>query len=420
MTTARLDRPSCLRSSTADWVVNPSEEGLVGPSAPNWFELDRDPRASVVKSGRHRQTWRVALNDRVIFAKVFDTRRGNVLGRLAFALGLGTSHREWQASRAAECRGVRAVRCLGLGVDRRQRGRAVLLSEGLPNAISLGQAWEEASSRRDTALSLIQAVAKLFAAAHDRGFVHRDAHPGNILVQPTADDGCEAMFIDVHGAYLFHHQPSKRCVVRSLAQLDHYFHRRATRMQRWRFLRSYLTLRQSFAERSERRGFSRDLLSSISRARAAHAATLARQRDRRIRRNGKYFITTALGQGWKGIFVLMLERRHAFPEAHVPDRSEHDWRNLLQAVFMSDGWQCNDDRFAIHGVHVERARPIGIRARMSWSLIGSPQRREFVQSHQLRHRDIPSELLLACLEHRSAAGLIDEAILVRATTSLKS
>jgi hypothetical protein len=161
--------------------------------------------------------------------------------------------------------------------------------------------------------------------------------------------------------------------------------------------------------------FNRELLASIARARATHAAALARQRDRRILRNGKYFTTITLGDGWKGTFVLQLERRHAFPEPAVPDRSEHDWRNLLQAVFMSDGWQRNDDTLAVHGVYVERARPIGIRARMFWSLIRSPQRKEFIRSHRRRHRDIANELILACLEHRSAAGLIDESILVRAT-----
>ena len=50
---------------------------------------------------------------------------------------------------------------------------------------------------------------------------------------------------------------------------------------------------------------------------------------------------------------------------------------------------------------------------MLWSLAGSLHRKEFIRSHRLRHRDMASELILACLEHRSPVGLIDETILVR-------
>lgn len=407
-----------------DWVVNGDRQGaLLGPSAPNWFELDREPRATLVKSGHHRRTWRVSLNDKVIYAKVFDAQRGDPFSRLAYALGLGAAHREWRASRAAEWRGVPAVRCLALGADRRRQGAVVLLTEALPNAIPLSQAWERGASTRATETlrfrsGLIEAVARLFASAHNRGFVHRDAHPSNILVQPKAYAGWEVSYVDLHGAYLFNNTASTRCAVRSLAQLDHYFQRRATRSQRLRFLQSYVSLRHSFNVNSERRMFFRELLSSIARSRATHAAALARQRDRRIHRNGKYFGTIALGDGWKGTFVLQLERRHAFPEPTVPDRSEQDWRNLLQAVFTSDGRLRNDDTLAAHGVCVERARPIGIRARMFWSLIRSSQREEFIRSHRLRHRDIANELILACLEHRSTAGFYcDETILVRATPS---
>src|SRR3990172_7270821 len=107
-----------LRSAKADWNVRRERQGLVmGSSAPRWFELDHDPRATLMKSSHRRRTWRVTLPDGVIFAKVFDARRGNLFRRVAGLIGLGTPHREWRSSMAAEWRGVPAIRCLGLGVD---------------------------------------------------------------------------------------------------------------------------------------------------------------------------------------------------------------------------------------------------------------------------------------------------------------
>ncbi len=418
-TTASTERPLRLYSSMADWVLNAAESGLVGSPvqesilALDWFELARDPRATLVKSSHHRQTWRVLLGDGLIFAKVFDTDRGNLLGRLAYALGLGTAQREWRAACAAGRRGVPSVRFLGLGVDRRKRGRAVLLSDGLPDAISLSQAWESGASIRKSAQLLTEAVARLFASAHGRGFVHRDSHPGNILVQPTSDFGWEAKYVDVHGAYLFNKSPSKGPVVRSLAQLDHYFQRNATRSQRWRFLLTYISLCRPVNEGSERREFLRDIASSIARARATHAVALARQRDRRILRNGKYFTTIPLGNGWKGTFVLKLERRHAFPEAGVADRSELDWRTALRPILEHSDIPSN-----AHGLRLDRLKPLSLGARLRWTITGAPHRKQFIQSHRLRHRDIATELILGCLEHRDPIGLIDQTILIRPTSAL--
>lgn len=404
-----------VRRASVHWLMGSrAREAVLGPPAPDWLGLERDPRASLVKSGHLRRTWRVTLSEGTVFATVFEGG-GSLLGRLSRWVGMGTAKREWRASRAAERRGVPAVRSLALGLGGQRRGGEVLLSKGLPDAATLSHAWEHAAEHRATALSLIEAVARLFASAHNRGFVHRDAHPGNILIQPTSDGGCKALFVDLHGAYFAGNLPSRRRVARALAQLDHYFQRHASRSQRWRFLQSYVSLRRSFFVRGERRTFYGELLSSIAAARTAHAAALARQRDRRIRGNGKYFATFALGHGWKGTFVLQLERRHAFPETGIPDRSEEDWRNLVQLVL--NGQRRHDDTLVGHALRLERDTPIGMGARLLWSVTGSPQRQEFIRSHRLRHRDIASELILGCLEHRSPVGLIDETVLVRPTPS---
>ena len=212
--------------------------------------------------------WLVKIDDRVVFAKVAgDTGFVGRMKRWAFGhspslasrslVGLATSvEREWHALREAEKRDVRAIRCLAAGVryvsptaQAIQRPlQTVLLSEGLTDTVSLTDAWEQSvtrsashllrngehespngscppeqapgAARRVGSMSLIKAVARLFALTHQRGFVHGDAHPNNILVQSSSTGEPEAIYVDVHSALLGRGPASARRSLSSLAQLS--------------------------------------------------------------------------------------------------------------------------------------------------------------------------------------------------------
>lgn len=461
-------QPTCeqivrVQHRRADWrVCRDWQDLLVGPDAPDWFALQDDPRGVCVKVGHARETWRVTIDDRVVFAKVAgDAGFVGRLKRWAFGhspsltvrrlVGLATSaEREWHALREAERRGVRAVRCLAAGVRYvSPTAKAVgspwqtaLLSEGLTDTVSLTDAWERSverglapglgdgehkspngscppdvysrAARRVGGVSLVSAVARLFALAHECGFVHGDAHPNNILMQTSPTGEREAFYVDVHSARLGRRWASPRRSLYSLAQLDQYFQRRATRTDRLRFFHQYLALRPSMSESLRRRSVRRKLLAALMRAKASHGARLARERDRRLRRDGPYFKTLSLGGGWRARVVLRLERRHVFPEPDVPDRAEADWRAILDPLVETVAGTCSAGvSFDHQGLRVEMSRTRGLLARIAATLRGSPQRRAFDRCHKQRHRDIRNELTVAVVEHRRG-GLMDATMLIRA------
>lgn len=396
---------------------------LFDPTSPDWLMLESDPRAEVVKVGHGRTMWRVSLPWGTVFAKVVDVIR--LAERWKHRLLGSAAKREWRAALEADARGVRVARCLALGVRNKPLLRTVLLSEGLPSAVGLAEVWERRveslpqRKRRTAAQGLLDTVARLFAVAHERGLVHGDAHPGNILVTSTgaSDADTEAVFVDMHSARVLRGPVSPRLAADSLAQIDRYFHRRATRTERLRCLHAYLSGRPSMTRYLYEGNARRRFHQLLERASAVHKARLARHWDRRVRRTrrhtGKYFATFDVGAGWRATAALTLERRHVFPEADVPDRKIDDWRAVLRRMIdgLPDSSSCGRT-FDLEGFSVEVRSIDSLPGRLSAYFGRSAQFREFEHCHKLRHRDSAAELILAYAEHRSG-GLVDMTMLLR-------
>lgn len=411
-----METPLKTRTGHTLWRIDPPwRERVIGSDAPDWFELGKDPRATCVKCGFQRRTWRVELEEKLVYAKIARLEGG--LARWSTYLGLSAGQREWRTSRRAESRGVAVAHCIAIGIDRGAGRRTALLSEGIERAVPLTDAWKNrwTHSGRHESNAVIEAVARLFVSAHESGFIHRDGHPNNIIVHPTASGEKAAAFIDVALASITKGPAPYTAIVRALAQLDHAFMRRATRAQRLRFLRRYLELLGVPHSRREERWLEHRIVPAIDDARSVHAARLARRRDRRIFRDGKYFARLSLSGGWQAQVALRLGRRHVFPEAQIPDRTQEDWSQILKPALSA--WQY--DRAATIGADSERLKiridiPGGLLARLAWTMNGSPLRRLFVRCHRLRHRDLAAPPALAYLQHRTARGLIDAAGLVYA------
>jgi hypothetical protein len=157
----------------------------------------------------------------------------------------------------------------------------------------------------------------------------------------------------------------------------------------------------------------RELVVAVMAARQRQHERLARQRDRRLRRQGKYFATVRLGCGWRAKVVLKLERRHVFAEEDVPDRSLDDWRAILTPISKAiiNGRPAEDVPGG-DGLEVDVRHPSNLGERVSSAWGGTQQRKVFEQCHRRRHRDEGAELILAYAEHRRM-GLVNATFLVR-------
>ncbi len=405
------------------WHIRASwKDNVVGDAAPNWFALQKDPRAVRVKTGHQRSTWRATLGDRTVFAKVVSAAGagGGMVRLKQWVIGTA-AEREWRACREAEVRGITVVSAVAVGVRSGSSPGTVFLSEALIEAQPLPDVWDRRvacvplADERQATIGLIDTVARLFAVSHERGFVHGDAHPSNILVFVGTSGAQEAAFVDVHSARVTKSPASLRSTLGALAHFDQYFQRRASRAERLRFLRRYLDRRPSLSTGGSQGAATvgRELLTALAQAKASHASRLAHQRDRRLCRNGKYFSTLTLPGGWEATVVQQLERRHLFPEPHVADRTESDWRTILEPlVARIAGKELSSDTVDNGRCLVEVEQLDSLSDRLTATLRGSRHRRLFEQCHKQRHRDIPSPLILACAEHRST-GLVDATLLVR-------
>lgn len=363
------------------------------------------------------------MDGQVVYAKV--SHPVGWTARLKSRLLGSAAQREWRATRRAWDLGISVPRPIAWGCQRDRSSRAVYLAEEVVGAESLVECWERATGNKSLPQpqprirDIICVVSELFAKAHDLGFVHRDAHPGNVVLNSTdgQQDGqrCKAYFLDVHAAG-FHHRPlsAKQCLA-SLAQLDQFFRRNAGRGQRLRFLRSYVSCRRSL-----QKGWSigideREVLRRYHIVSARHARHLAQARDKRLKCHGHYFTTLSLKDGWKATVVLKLERRHLFPESGRADFTAARWRDilapLLEAVRRGES---NLGNLVESGVDVEVLRMRGLTDRLLCTLRGSSHRKAFEDAHRSRHRDGAAPLCLAVVEHRQF-GLIDTTMLLRVT-----
>jgi len=399
---------------------------LFGAHAPDWFQLEGEANAELVKRGQQRAVWRVQIDDAVYYAKVFegagpgDRVKNLVMGRSA--------EREWRALIRAEACGVPVVKALAVGLVDVELNKAVLITQALPEAVRLTEVWmkrvvkAKLDRRREAAADLIPRVADLFAKAHEAGFLHPDAHPQNVLIDGGESGSPQAVFADVHDAGFRNRPLTLNQGLESLAHLDQFFRRFATKRERLRFLRAYLAKRVSVGRVAPSSGRERDILTRHARLARRQAERLACQRDRRLYRQGKYFATIELGAGWRATLALQLERRHIFPESIVPDRTIEDWCGLLGPIVAppaitvgeEEGVEVrtsSESERSPEGIRIECAHYDGMASRFLRTLLGNEQGRAFVRCHRQRHRDRKNDLILGYLEHRRY-GLVVQTVLI--------
>lgn len=392
------------------WLVRADAvDAMFGADAPSWADLPQDPRATSIKPGFRRMTWRIALADRTVYAKVFCGH--GLLDHVKSRCAVTGVHREWRTARRAESLGIPVAKPLAVGVRRGGRPVAIYVCEAFEGAHTLPEAWADATANhanRPDHHGLIAAVASLYAVSHHHGMHHRDGHPNNILVRKSPTMGFEAIYIDLPWAQIRRRPLGTSSTAASVAQLDHYFRRVATKTDRVRFIHAYYAVRHAFEEDRALTDRIRFLLVASAEALGRHRTKLAARRDRRLRGKSTYFQRIRLGHGWSGLFATRLGRRHVFDLADQPDRTEADWRRIARTITESSDLTASTGWTAItgEGLRIETARPTGLYDRIWWTLRDSPRLHAFLEAHRRRHRDEPAPLLLGYAERRRG-GLVD-------------
>ena len=389
---------------------------LIGPDAPDWAQLDREPGAQRVKVGHGRSIWRVPVGPKVVYVKRFDHAGGRsaVLRRL----GWDRAKREIRLTIAAEAAGVPVAPLTAYGHNERF---SLLLFPAHPEATNLAELWDQTvpsragAARKAAVDGLAGVVVDLLAKAHAAGFEHRDLHPANIVLTPRSEGGWQAALIDLPGSRLG--RPVAAAAQRNLAQLEHHFRCLTTRTERLRFLREYLAPKTRENRNAQQRKVRHLWATAIARVSARQEGQLIRRRDRKLHSDNAHFGRARFDAGWVGQVVLQLPRRHRFPEPGVLDRSLADWRELLATLHLMAGDADFEQRAAALGLRIERAQPAGLGQRLIWTLAGGPHRQAFVEAHRRRHRDEPRPLALAWFERFEGAGLKESWLIWAATPS---
>ncbi len=425
-------------------------QAWTSPAAQGW---------QLVKHNACREVWRAVIRGTPYFLKYYFSSRWRDAVTGWFRAPACEAEREGGlfALRA----GIPAVHpiaytrdvCRAPAAPQRDRGSrcALLITAAVEPAQPLNEFWLQVRSdpdlarRRCDTAELTELLAQMIARAHQAGFEHLDMHAANILVQPIAPRRYRTVFVDLQSAR--RGVPlSDRAVVRNLAQLNQWFRRHSTVGDRLRFLRAYLRWRGEFEDRCEHSrtlGLSFvQLVAALTAAARRHAQRLGRQRDHRVRRDGRYFTRLRLAGGWRGMAMVRCKQPQEESRASRLVFQRAWWEARLQELMLRWGQDappaagdapappspaaCKDSHSAWVGravlthdaeslpVIVKRPRARNWRRRLAQLWPPSRSRRGWRLGHALLHRDIPTARPLAVLERRLGPFVLESFLVTEA------
>ena len=231
------------------WVRSEWRDTLLADDSLRLNEWARDGVLNVVKKGPHRVVYRVDLAQGSVYVKHFLVPNARAKLRQWFRRGKGRN--EGRRTRLLNAIGIPTITPIALGEQRKRKilFENYLITPAIPEALPLDEFVESRlpalpeARRTRIRLRLAEALAVLTARLHDAGFVHKDFHPGNILVRMEPEDQPVLTMIDLDALRVCR-KLNWNDAQKNLALLNHYFWLRSNRSDRLRFCMAYLEARK--------------------------------------------------------------------------------------------------------------------------------------------------------------------------------
>lgn len=305
------------------WIREEWFDRVIGPQGLKWQEWEKSGRLRIVKDGPLRTVYHVDLGSTGVFIKHYRVP------------GLRAKIRQWFRSGKARNEGEKALKLAGIGVgtvepvalgEQRQFGvifENYLVTKEIPDVQPLDTFLEKTlrqfDLRKEQSIrrKIGDELARLCARLHEKGFVHNDFHPGNVLIRLDQNDNPHLMLIDLDALALRPVPLPLKEIRDNLAQLNNYFFSRSSRVERLRFLELYLKFRKRHNPLSpmEMTKFAREIESATR----TWAERLWRRWAKRGQGTNKYFKTFMAPATW-GVISRKLDRDEIRAIINDPDR----------------------------------------------------------------------------------------------------
>ena len=220
------------------WLIEPTDVHFKDSLAAHGGNLALlvEKKGELVKRGGHRLVWRIRLDQLDVHVK-----RNQISGIRGKARRILRGHKAFlEARRLLELAraDVPTLDLMGVAVEPGFFGASWIITRTASETQPLDKFLTDRSRHLQglEKKGLAQDLAGLLATMHKRGFHHTDLHPGNILYSKGRNPAM--LLVDVHD--LKQISPSWPANLSNLVILNRWFHSRATRHDRWRFLRAYL------------------------------------------------------------------------------------------------------------------------------------------------------------------------------------